>query len=305
MKSSQPGPGPADRAGVPHAAGSSCAGTMRAYFCGTRGSTPVSGAGQSHYGGHTSCVGLAHGDQPPALVLDAGTGLQQLSLALRGAPFQGSVLLSHLHWDHTHGMPFFRSGTQHGHRVDVYLPGQDADPEDVLARAIAPPHFPIRPKELGSGWTFRAIEPGDHELEGFSVLALEIPHKGGRTFGYRVSDATSSVAYLPDHSPLALGPGPEGIGVYHEAACLLASGADLLIHDAQHTAQEMPRLGFLGHSAVEYAVGLAERCGVSRLVLFHHDPWRTDEEIDRLASECEGAGVPVIAAFDGMVLDLP
>jgi ribonuclease BN (tRNA processing enzyme) len=67
----------------------------------------------------------------------------------------------------------------------------------------------------------------------------------------------------------------------------------------------MPRLGFLGHSAVEYAVGLAERCGVSRLVLFHHDPWRTDEEIDRLASECEGAGVPVIAAFDGMVLDLP
>jgi len=305
MKSSQPGAGPADQAGMPRAAESSCAGTMRAYFCGTRGSTPVSGAGQSYYGGHTSCIGLAHGDQPPTLVLDAGTGLQQLSLALRGAPFQGSVLLSHLHWDHTHGMPFFRSGTQRGHRVDVYLPGQGADPEDVLARAIAPPHFPIRPKELGSGWSFRAIEPGDHELEGFSVLALEIPHKGGRTFGYRVSDATSTVAYLPDHSPLALGPGPEGIGVYHEAACMLASGVDLLIHDAQHTAQEMPRLGFLGHSAVEYAVGLAERCGVRRLALFHHDPWRTDEEIDRLVYEHEGTGVPVIAAFDGMVLDLP
>jgi ribonuclease BN (tRNA processing enzyme) len=305
MKPSQPGSGPADRAGLPRAAESSCAGTVRAYFCGTRGSTPVSGAGQSHYGGHTSCVALAHGDQPPALVLDAGTGMQQLSLALRGAPFQGSVLLSHLHWDHTHGMPFFRSGTQQGHRVDVYLPGQGADPEDVLARAIAPPHFPIRPKELGIGWTFHAIEPGECELEGFSVLALEIPHKGGRTFGYRVSDASSTIAYLPDHSPLGLGPGPEGIGVYHEAACTLASGADLLIHDAQHTAQEMPRLGFLGHSAVEYAVGLAERCGVRTLVLFHHDPWRTDEEIDRLVSEQDGAGVSVIAAFDGMVLDLP
>lgn len=305
MKSSQPGAGSADQADISRAAESSCAGAMRAYFCGTRGSTPVSGAGQSYYGGHTSCIGLAHGDQPPTLVLDAGTGLQQLSLALRGAPFQGSVLLSHLHWDHTHGMPFFRSGTQDGHRVDVYLPEQGTDPEELLARAIAPPHFPIRPKELGSGWTFRALEPGDHELEGFSVLALEIPHKGGRTFGYRVSDATSTVAYLPDHSPLALGPGPEGIGVYHEAACILASGADLLVHDAQHTAQEMPRLGFLGHSAVEYAVGLAERCGVGRLALFHHDPWRTDEEIDRLVSEYGGASVSVIAAFDGMVLDLP
>jgi phosphoribosyl 1,2-cyclic phosphodiesterase len=305
MKSSQPGSGPADQAGLPQTAGSCAAGVMRAYFCGTRGSTPVSGTGQSHYGGHTSCVGLAHGEEPPTLVLDAGTGLQQLSLALRGAPFQGSLLLSHLHWDHTHGMPFFRGGTRAGHRVDVYLPGQDADPEDVLARAIAPPHFPIRPKELGSGWTFHAIEPGHHDLEGFSVLALEIPHKGGRTFGYRVNDTTSTVAYLPDHSPLALGPGPEGIGAYHEAAVTLASGADMLIHDAQHTAQEMPRLGFLGHSAVEYAVGLAERCGVGRLVLFHHDPWRTDEEIDRMVSKYEGAEVPIIAAFDGMVLDLP
>ncbi len=91
MKPSQSGSGPADQAGLPHAAESSGAGTMRVYFCGTRGSTPVSGAGQSHYGGHTSCVGLAHGDQPPTLVLDAGTGLQQLSLALRGAPFRGSV----------------------------------------------------------------------------------------------------------------------------------------------------------------------------------------------------------------------
>src|SRR5262252_7651688 len=122
MTPSQPGSGPADQAGMPRAAESSVAGTVRAYFCGTRGFTPVSGAGQSHYGGHTSCVGLAHGDQPPTLVLDAGIGLQQLSLALRGAPFWGFVLLSHLHWDHIHGMLFFRSGIQDGHRVDVYLP---------------------------------------------------------------------------------------------------------------------------------------------------------------------------------------
>src|SRR5262249_57991859 len=123
---------------------------------GGRGSRPGRGGGRPGYGGHASCVGLAHGDQPPALVLDAGTGLLQLSLALRGAPFRGSVLLSHLHWDHTHGMPFFRGGTQEGHRADFYLPGLCTDPEDALARTIAPPHFPIRPKELRSRWTFPA-----------------------------------------------------------------------------------------------------------------------------------------------------
>jgi phosphoribosyl 1,2-cyclic phosphodiesterase len=154
---------------------------MRAYFCGTRGSTPVSGTEQRRYGGYTSCIGLAHTGEPPAVVLDAGTGLQQLTPVLNGQAFRGTLLLSHLHWDHTHGMPFFRSGALPGSRVDVYLPEQGDDPEELLARAISPPHFPIRPKQLGDGWTFTAIQPGHHEFEGFSVDALEIPHKGGRT----------------------------------------------------------------------------------------------------------------------------
>ena len=84
-------------------------------------------------------------------MLDAGTGLQRLSLVLDGQAFRGTPLLSHLHWDHTHGMPFFRSGALPGSRVDVYLPEQGVEPEELLARAISPPHFPIRPKQLG-GW---------------------------------------------------------------------------------------------------------------------------------------------------------
>jgi hypothetical protein len=102
-----------------------------------------------------------------------------------------------------------------------------------LARAISPPHFPIRPKQLGDGWTFNAIEPGHNEFEGFSVHALEIPHKGGRTFGYRVSDGSATLAYLPDHSPVSLGPGPDGTGVYHDAAIMLTDGADLLVASAR------------------------------------------------------------------------
>jgi len=278
---------------------------MRAYFCGTRGSTPVSGAEQLRYGGCTSCIGLAHAGEPPTIVLDAGTGLQQLPLALRGRPFRGTLLLSHLHWDHTHGMPFFSSGTLPGNRVDVYLPEQGVDPEELLARAISPPHFPIRPKQLGDGWTFNAIEPGHYELEGFSVDALEIPHKGGRTFGYRIGDGSGTLAYLPDHSPISLGPGPDGTGVFHDAAITLTGGADLLVHDSQHTAAELPRLGYLGHSAVEYAVALAQRAGARQLALCHHAPWRTDAEIDALVARHATAPVHVIAAHDGMMLDLP
>jgi len=278
---------------------------MRAHFCGTRGSTPVSGTAQSRYGGYTSCVAVAHRGQPPALVLDAGTGLQQLSPVLGGQPFRGTILLGHLHWDHTHGMPFFRSGAQPGHRVDVYLPEQGADPEELLARAISPPHFPIRPGQLGEGWTFNAISPGHHEFEGFSVDAREIPHKGGRTFGYRVSDGEGSLAYLSDHSPIGLGPGPDGLGAYHEAALALTEGVDLLVHDCQHTAAEFPRVAFLGHSAIEYAVGLAQQAGARRLALFHHDPWRTDAEIDELAAKHAGGPVRVFAAYDGLSVDLP
>ena len=278
---------------------------MRVHFCGTRGSTPVSGAGQARYGGNTSCVGLAHDGQPPTIALDAGTGLQQLPRALGGEPFRGTILLGHLHWDHTHGMPFFRSGLLPGHRVDVYLPEQGEDAEELLARVISPPHFPIRPRQLGEGWSFNSLSPGHYEFEGFSVDAREIPHKGGRTFGYRVSDGTATVAYLSDHSPISLGPGPDGLGEYHEAAVELTRGADLLVHDSQHTAAELPRLAFLGHSAIEYVVGLAQYAQVKAVALYHHDPWRTDDEIDELAAKQASAPLPVFAAFDGLIVDLP
>ena len=278
---------------------------MRVHFCGTRGSTPVSGAGQARYGGNTSCVGLAHDGEPPTIALDAGTGLQQLPRWLGGEPFRGTILLGHLHWDHTHGMPFFRSGLLPGHRVDCTCPSRGEDAEELLARVISPPHFPIRPRQLGEGWTFNSLSPGHYEFEGFSVEAREIPHKGGRTFGYRVSDGTATVAYLSDHSPISLGPGPDGLGEYHEAAVELARGADLLVHDSQHTAAELPRLAFLGHSAIEYVVGLAQHAGVKGVALYHHDPWRTDDEIDELAAKQASAPVPVFAAYDGLIVDLP
>ncbi len=281
---------------------------MRLTFCGVRGSTPAPGTEFVRYGGHTSCVALSRDGDEPTLVLDGGTGLQRLTTVLAGAPFRGTLLLGHLHWDHTHGMPFFASGALPGSRVDVVLPDQldpGVSPEDVLARAFSPPHFPIRPAQLGDGWSFRALQPGRLELEGFDVLAREIPHRGGRTFGYRVTDGNRSIAYLSDHSPLGLGPGPQDMGEFHDAALELADGVDVLIHDAQHLCGEFPRLAFLGHSTVDYAVQLGALARCQRVVLFHHDPRRTDTEIDELLAAARNPVVSVSAAAEGMIIDLP
>ena len=276
---------------------------MRVLFCGVRGSTPSPGADFVRYGGNTSCVALAHKAMSPTLVLDGGTGLRNLSRHLGPRAFRGTILLSHLHWDHTQGLPFFAAGDRPDSEVTVVMPAQ-GDPEAVLERAFSPPHFPITPAQLGGRWRIKAAEPGRHRFEGFEVLAAEIPHKGGRTFGYRVSDEGASVAYLSDHSPIAVGPGPDGLGEYHEAAVALARGVDLLIHDAQHTAAEFPARRHFGHAAVEYAIGLAEEAGARTLVLFHHDPSRTDDQLDALVADHQGGAVNVVAASEGLRIDL-
>jgi phosphoribosyl 1,2-cyclic phosphodiesterase len=277
---------------------------VQVFFCGVRGSTSAPGTAYVRYGGHTSCVALAHDGAAPSLVLDGGTGLANLDRMLGDAPFDGTILLGHLHWDHTQGLPFFAAGARPGHRVRVLIPGQGADPERVLARAFSPPHFPVKPSALGPGWSFTAIEEGEHALEGFSVVARQIPHKGGRTFGFRVADGTSSIAYFSDHHPLALGPGPDGLGEFHSAAVELAADVDMLIHDAQYTAAELPGLAHLGHSCAEYAISLADAAGARQVGLFHHAPRRTDNEIDELASRAIGGPVPVFAAAEGLTVHL-
>lgn len=278
---------------------------MKAVLCGVRGSTPSPGADFDRYGGHTSCVAVAHDGRPPTLLLDAGTGVRLVGDLLAGAPFAGSVLLTHLHWDHWQGIPFFGPGFAPGARVGLSAPRQPGEPADVLAGMMRPPYFPITFDALGAGWTFDWRDEGYAEVEGFTVLAREIPHKGGRCFGYRISDGAATLAYVTDHGPAAYGPGEHGDGELHEAALELAAGADVLIHDAQHTAAQFPALAFLGHATAEYAVRLAQAAGARRLVLFHHDPARTDAELDAIVATCQaGCDIPVEAAAQGRAFEL-
>lgn len=276
---------------------------MRVTFCGVRGSTPAPGGEFVRYGGNTSCVAIAHDGHDPSLVLDAGTGPARLSRLLQGRPFRGTILPGHLHWDHTHGLPFFPAGDNPDSEVTVLIPAQ-GDAEAVLARAISPPHFPITPSQLRGRWRFAGLEPGSHRIEGFEVLAAEIPHKGGRTFGFAVSDAGARLAYLSDHWPAALGEGVDGFGPYHESALALARGADTLVHDAQYTAAEFAARRNFGHSSAEYAVGLGEVAGARRVVLFHHDPSRTDDQLDALVASYAGRTPQVSAAAEGVTLEV-
>jgi len=217
------------------------------------------------------------------------------------SPFVGTILLGHVHWDHIYGLPFFRPGDRSDARVDLYLPAQ-GDPIEILDRPMSPPVFPIGPRDLRGQWSFNGLDPGQFEAEGFEVLAREIPHKGGRSLGYRIDDGTRSIAYLSDHSPITLGEGPEGIGEYHHAALALADGVDLLIHDAQYTRAEFEQRRDWGHCSYEYPIELGRRAGARRTLLFHHDPAHTDDVIDELAAGLVDPNVEF--AVEGAVITL-
>jgi len=305
---------------------------VRIHLGGVRGSTPAPGAEFVRYGGHTSCVAITPADAPPhegapadgpphegapadgppfdsagppRLILDAGTGLRRVTGLLHGESFTGTILLTHLHWDHVHGLPFFAAGDRDDARVTLLLPEQEggAAAEEVLARGMSPPHFPIAPSGLRGDWSFGTLAPGVFKAEGFTVEAREVPHKGGRTFGYRVSDGHSALAYIPDHCPTALGPGPDGWGEYHPAALALAAGVDLLIHDSFLRPEEVAAEASFGHPAADYAVALAQRAGARHVMLAHHKPDRTDDALDELAARFR-ADPQVTVAAEGQTINL-
>jgi ribonuclease BN (tRNA processing enzyme) len=273
---------------------------VRVTFYGVRGSTPVAGPEYDRIGGHTSSIAIAADDGLPRLLLDSGTGLLSLTRVFGARPFVGTILLTHLHWDHFQGLPFFPPADRDDSQVTVVQPAQ-GDPLTVLSRAMSPPHFPILPDGLRGSWTFSSVAPGDHEIEGFPVTVREVPHKGGRTFGYRVHtpDGRRSFAYVPDHCPTSLGPGPDGLGELHEDAVALCKGVDVMVHGAPFVVSEIERATLFGHSTAEYAVSLAKECGAGRLVLTHHAPFRDDDAVEAIATSHTSRALQVTAAREG------
>ena len=283
---------------------------MRVRLCGVRGSSPASGPEFNKVGGHTSCLAIAHDQGPWCLLVDAGTGLASVTALLQGQPFRGTILLGHMHLDHTQGLPFFGGADHVEARADVVVPAQDGlTAKALLDRCYSPPHFPIRLAELQGAWSFHAIDAGLHHFEGFTVQAADIPHGGGRTLGYRISDGTSSIAYMSDHGPGA------GDALSLAPALALSAGVDALFHDSHFTPDEQLRYANYGHSTPQIGVDLAMRARAHRLVLIHHAPRRTDASVERMgaqavqvADELADAGdhrVEVIVGREGGQLQLP
>jgi len=276
---------------------------MRITFHGVRGSTPCHGQEILRYGGNTSCVALdVPGHQP--IVFDLGTGLryfgQQCSL---DQPFAATCLLTHLHWDHIQGLPFFKPLLRDGSDICIYAPVQDGDltVEDVFADTIKPPLFPIHFAMLPGMIKFNEVWNDEFMLgDDIEVMSRSIPHVGN-TLGYRVTWQGTTVTYISDHQMPTDGSFSATAG-----ALDLCRNADVLIHDAQYTPTEFRDKSTWGHCTIEYAVWLAAETGVKQLVLFHHDPAHTDEVLDVLAAAATDCGtkmgVDVIPAREGLVL---
>jgi len=275
---------------------------MLVTFHGVRGSTPCDGEEIARYGGNTSCVSVRAGGELP-LLFDLGTGVRYFGNEHpAGEPFRGTCLLSHLHWDHVQGLPFFTPLQHPDSELVVYAPAQDdgRSPAEALMSTICPPLFPIGLDCFPGRIDIREAQPS-MRIGGFDVLCAAVPHVGP-TSGYRVTKDHCSVAYVSDHQQP-----PHGARIVPEVRALCA-GVDLLIHDAQYTPGEFARKPNWGHCTVEYAVWLAGEVGAARLALFHHDPGHDDAAIDRmtsLAAACgRTMGVEVFAAAEGDTVDL-
>jgi phosphoribosyl 1,2-cyclic phosphodiesterase len=274
-------------------------------FYGVRGSTPCSAPEMLRYGGNTSSVVIRQDGEPP-LLLDLGTGLRPFGAAWPAdQTFAGNALISHLHWDHVQGIPFFSPALRPGATLNVYGPVQEdgrslAEAFDTFFR---PPYFPITLSQLPADLRFIDCEEGLHHIGGYQVTARVIPHVG-RTLGFRIESDHGVVAYLPDHQQ----PYDGGFDVT-DSALELCDGADLLIHDAQYTREEFRQKYYWGHCMIDYAVAVALRSRVRQLALFHHDPSHDDDMLDdlfRCATDAvEKRGLQVTAAFEGLTISLP
>jgi phosphoribosyl 1,2-cyclic phosphodiesterase len=274
---------------------------------GARGSLSAPGPATVRYGGNTSCVEVELADGT-TLILDAGSGIRELGQRLIQKRDPGSlrVCLTHLHLDHVEGLGFFAPLWAAGWKLRFWGPPSATTPlRDRVSRYLSPPLFPVGLAEAPAETVFEDVPREPWRVGSAVIEAAAVEHRGP-TVGYRIEDEGQVLVYLPDHEPYltaALDDEPRWISGW-----ALAAGADLLLHDSQYTADEYAnRLGW-GHSSVVHAAAFARAAGVRRLAMFHHDPMRSDAELDGLydqvATIVQSDQDPPLIAREGLEVTL-
>lgn len=272
--------------------------SYRIKFWGVRGSIACPSPNHVVYGGNTSCIQLALGDRH--VILDAGTGIRGLgqSLMQRGAS-RATLLLTHTHWDHINGFPFFAPAFRQDWTLDIYAGhlGEIGGVKHVMANQMANPTFPVPLEALQATLRFIDFEQGEPiDLgDGILVRTASLNHPNGAT-GYRVEYEGTSVCYVTDteHVP----------GEPDQNVLALIEGADLVVYDSTYTDDEFPAHKGWGHSTWQEGIRLCRQAGVRRLAIFHHDPDHDDAFMGRLEEEARSQWAGAMVARDNMELIL-
>lgn len=269
-------------------------------FWGVRGSIPSPGPATVRYGGNTSCVEMrADGE---LIVLDAGTGIRDLGLALArehaGRPMDLTLLISHTHWDHIQGFPFFPAAWGAENRIRVMgFEGASSGLRQTLAGQMESPYFPVGLDEMPGHLEIHELRDPAFQIGAVRVRAHAANHPG-KTVGYRFQTSAGDFVYLPDNEPVK--PGASGAAIPDPAIVDFVRGADVLVTDCQYTAEEYASHVGWGHGCVDDVVRLAGEAGVTKLVMFHHDPAHDDAMLDAML---EGARHLASSLAPGLVVD--
>jgi phosphoribosyl 1,2-cyclic phosphodiesterase len=254
---------------------------MQVRVWGCRGSVAVPGPDTVRYGGNTSCVEvrLASGH---VVILDAGTGMRPLGVSMqRDLPAELHIMLSHLHLDHLQGLGFFQPLFAPG--LDIHIWGPSSPVQHLaerIAMYLSPPLFPVRLEDVGSNTTFHDAPEASVTIGSATIRAAKVTHQGP-TVGYRIEEQGRTLVYLPDHEP-SLGADLATVPAAWMSGHDIARDADVLLHDGQYGDLEYPAHIGWGHSGVSDAMEFANKANVEHLVLFHHDPYHTDDQLEAL-----------------------
>jgi len=284
-------------------------------FWGVRGSIPTPGPTSVRYGGNTSCIELRHDNK--LFILDAGSGIRGLGheLMKQKGPVQAAILISHMHWDHIQGIPFFTPAFIPGNQFVFYGAEEtDKELETIIAGQMDPTYFPIEMKDMASKLEFQRLVEGRHQIDGIWVETLFVNHPGN-ALGYKIHFNDKSIVYISDNEPFITPPASTAGNMYigedgNQKLINFIKGSHVLIHDSQYTPEEYRTHMTWGHSPFDYTVKLGIEASVDTLILFHHDPLHSDDMIDDMLKEAiqlsKSAPNPikVLAASEGMSITI-